>query len=152
MLASIVTLTIILLGLSTLATIKRDNFPEVEFGQLMITTSYPGASPEDVELMVTNKIEKELKPVAGIKRYVSWSLKDVSSICIIIDPDINDENKVIREIREAVLRVNGLPSEVTESPLVTELSTLSIPVIEIGLSGDLPYRELRKIARRLERK
>ena len=152
LLAYVITLVIVLLGLSSLATIKRDSFPSVEFGELLVTTTYPGASPEDVELMVTNEIEKEIKEVTGIKRYMSWSMENVSTIHIVIDPDVTDEEKVIREIREAVSRVTHLPEEVTESPLVTELGTSSFPMIEIGLAGDLPYGELREIARRFEKK
>lgn len=152
LLAYLITVTFIGLGLSTLWTIKRDIFPEVQFGELLVTTPYPGASPEDVELKVTNEIEKELKEVTGIKRYQSWSMENVSSIHILVDPDVDDEDKVIRHIREAVSRVTDLPVEVTESPLVTELSTSSFPMIEVGLSGKLPYRELREIARRFEKK
>ena len=150
--AYVITLLIILLGISSLMTIKRDAFPSVEFGELLITTIYPGASPEDVELMVTNEIEKEIKEVTGIKRFMSWSMENVSSIHIIIDSDVENEEKVIREIREAVSRVEDLPQEVTESPLVTELTTSSLPVIEVGLAGEMPYVELREIARRFEKK
>ena len=59
-LAILFTLMILLLGLKTLSTIKRDTMPKVDFGELFIVTRYPGASPEDVELNVTNKIEEEL--------------------------------------------------------------------------------------------
>ena len=152
LLAYIITLLAILLGLSSLLTIKRDAFPSVEFGELLVTTTYPGASPEDVELSVTNKIEKELKEVTGIKRYLSWSMENLSSIHIVVDPDVEDEDKVVRDIREAVSRVTDLPAEVTESPLVTELSTQSFPMIEVGLAGDLPYGELREVARLFEKK
>ncbi len=152
LLAYVITLLIILLGLSSLATIKRDSFPSVEFGELLITTTYPGASPEDVELMVTNEIEQELKQVTGIKRYTSWSMENASTVYIVVDPDVSDEEKVVRDIREAVSRVTDFPSEVTESPLVTELTTASFPMMEVGLAGDLPYDELRALARRFEKK
>ena len=152
LLACVITFLVILLGIGSMLTIKRDAFPSVEFGELLITTTYPGASPEDVELTVTNEIEKEIKEVTGIKRYVSWSMENLSNIHIVIDPDVENEEKVIREIREAVSRVTDFPEEVTESPLVTELSTSSFPMIEIGLAGDLPYAELRKIARQFQRK
>jgi multidrug efflux pump subunit AcrB len=152
LLAIVITLVIILLGVGSLLTIKRDAFPSVEFGELLVTTIYPGASPEDVELLVTNEIEKEIKEVTGIKRYVSWSMENASTIHIVIDPDVDDEDKVIREIREAVSRVSDLPAEVTESPLVTELTTSSFPMIEIGLASDMPYGQLREIARRFEKK
>ncbi|MFW2371892.1 MAG: efflux RND transporter permease subunit, partial [Gammaproteobacteria bacterium] len=152
LLAYLITLIIILLGIGTATTIKRDSFPAVEFGELLITTQFPGASPEDVELKVTNEIEKELKKVTNIKRYLSWSMENVSSIYVVIEPEVDDEDKVIREIREAVSRVNDLPAEVTETPLVTELGTSSFPMIEIGLSGDVPYSELRELGRRFEKK
>lgn len=152
LLAYVITLVIILLGLSSLATIKRDSFPSVDFGEVLITTSYPGASPEDVELMVTNEIEKELKQVSGIDRYQSWSMENASTIHVLVDPDVDDEEKVVRDIREAVSRVTDLPDEVTVSPLVTEITTASLPMMEVGLAGDLPYAELRELARRFEKK
>ena len=152
LLAYMITLVLILLGVSSLLTIKRDSFPEVQFGEVLITTGYPGASPEDVELQVTNEIEKELKEVNGIKRYMSWSMENVSSIHIRLDPDVDDEDKVVRDIREAVSRVTDLPSEVTDSPLVTELSTSVFPMIEIGLAGNLSYKDMRELARRFEKK
>ena len=116
MLANITTLLIILMGFGSLATIKRDAFPSVEFGELLITTVYPGASPEDVELMVTNEIEEQLKEVTGLKHYISWSRENVSTVHVVVDPNVNDEDKVIREVREAVSRVTDLPKEVTEEP------------------------------------
>ncbi|MFC1665913.1 efflux RND transporter permease subunit, partial [Pseudomonadota bacterium] len=98
LLAYLITTLIILLGISTLINIKRDSFPKVEFGELLITSEYPGASPEDVELKVTNEIEKELREVTGIKRYMSWSMENVSIVHILIDPDEKDEDKIITEI------------------------------------------------------
>ena len=65
-LATLFTLSIVILGINAIRTLKRDQFPEVDFGEVIITTVYPGASPEDVELNVTNKLEDELKNVTGI--------------------------------------------------------------------------------------
>ncbi|MCP4263132.1 MAG: efflux RND transporter permease subunit, partial [Planctomycetes bacterium] len=131
---------------------KRDLFPEVDFGEMLISTRYPGASPEDVELKVTNKIEKEVKEVTGIQRYMSFSFENVSIVHIRIDPDESDQERVKRDIRDAVNRVTDFPQEVTESPLITELNTSIFPVIEVGLSGDLSYSELRELARQFEKK
>ncbi len=152
LLANLITLMTILLGVSTLTHIKRDIWPEVDYGWVIITTRYPGASPEDVELNVTNKIEEQLKEVSGIERITSVSMENISVINVFIDPDVSDEGEVKTEIREAVNRVTDLPIEVTDSPLVTDLKTSIFPVIEVGLAGDLPYRQLREIAKRLEKK
>jgi multidrug efflux pump subunit AcrB len=142
----------ILLGLGALLTIKREIYPEVEFGWMMVTTRYPGASPEDVELNVTNKIEEELKGVDGIDRMTSYSMENVSLVYVIVDTDAPDQEEVKTEIRDAVDRVTSLPDEVTESPTVVELKSSDMPIIEVGIAGDVPYRELRESARRIEKK
>jgi multidrug efflux pump subunit AcrB len=151
-LANLFVIMVIVLGLNTFTHIKRDLFPEVDFGMVMITTVYPGASPEDVELNVTNKIEEELKNLTGIERSTSLSMENVSVITVVIDPDALDQDKVKNDIREAVGRVTELPEEVTGSPHVEEISTADVQVIEVGITGDLPYREFREYARLFEKK
>jgi multidrug efflux pump subunit AcrB len=151
-LAWLITIMIIILGLNTLLNIKRDIYPYVDFGMMSVATLYPGASPEDVELNVTNKIEEELKSVTGIDNITSFSMENVSVINVVIDIDASDQDKIKTEIREAVGRVTDFPPEVTESPMVTELSTSHMDVIEVGISGKLSYRELREFARLFEKK
>jgi len=152
LLAYLITIIVIVLGLGRLTDIKRDNFPQVEFGEMFVTTRYPGASPEDVELKVTNKIEDELKAITGIKRFFSYSLENASLVHVVIDPDETDQDEIKQDVRDAINRVADLPEEVTEAPLVTELKTSVFPVIEVGLAGDIPYVELREIARLAEKK
>ena len=80
MLANLIVIMTILLGLNTLTRINRELLPNVDFGMMMITTIYPGASPEDVEVNVTNKIEDELKEIAGIDKTTSLSMKNVPGV------------------------------------------------------------------------
>jgi multidrug efflux pump subunit AcrB len=151
-LASLFTFMVLLLGLNSLRTLQRDTFPEVDFGEVWIITTYPGASPEDVELNVTNKIEDELKDLTGIKRVTSTSLENVSTVVTTLEADARDPEKVKQNIRDAVGRVTDLPAEVEESPLVLEIETSLIPIMEVGITGDLPYAEMREIAGRFEKK
>ena len=151
-LAYVFTFLVIFMGVSSLTVIQRDNFPSVDMLEMTVTTRYPGASPEDVELNVTNEIEEELKEVDGIDRYTSFSMENISIVHIWIDREMRDRNKVKTDIRDAVSRVSGLPIEVDEDPVVEEITTsASIPVIEVGLTGDVPYALLRKAARRVEK-
>jgi len=151
-LANVFTLMVVLLGLGTLTHIQRDNFPSVDLAEMVITTRYPGASPQDVELNVTNKIEEELKEVDGLKRVTSFSMENISVIDVKIDLDAKDIDKVKTDVRDAVSRASGLPPEVDEQPQVREITTATgIPIIEVGLSGDIPYAELRDYARRAEK-
>jgi multidrug efflux pump subunit AcrB len=151
-LANVFTLMIVLLGLGTLTHIQRDNFPSVDLAEMVITTRYPGASPQDVELNVTNKIEEELKEVDGLKRVTSFSMENISVINVKLDLDVADMDKVKTDVRDAVSRTSDLPTEVDEQPRVLEITTATgIPIIEVGLSGDIPYSELREYARRAEK-
>jgi multidrug efflux pump subunit AcrB len=151
-LASLFTIMVVLLGLNSLRTLQRDTLPAVDFGEVIIQTVYPGASPEDVELNVTNKIEDELKNITGIRRIISTSLENVSTLAVTIESDVKDMEKVKRDIRDAVSRVSDLPDEVTDAPLVLEIDTSLIPIMEVGITGELPYEEMRNIARSFETK
>ena len=151
-LASLFTLMIVLLGLNSLRTLRRDTFPAVDFGEVIIQTVYPGASPEDVELNVTNKIEDELKNITGIRRISSTSLENVSTVDVLIESDVKDMEKVKRNIRDAVGRVSDLPDEVTDAPLILEIDTSLIPIMEVGITGELAYEEMRDIAKSFETK
>jgi multidrug efflux pump subunit AcrB len=150
--ANVFTALLILLGLGMLAVIQRDNFPSVDFNEMTITTRYPGASPEDVELNVTNEIEEELKEVDGLEWVVSFSMENVSIVNVRIDSDVTDARKVKNDVRDAASRVGELPPEVDERPVVEELNTTTgLPIIEVGLTGEVSYRVLRDVARRTER-
>ncbi|MCP4410547.1 MAG: efflux RND transporter permease subunit [Gammaproteobacteria bacterium] len=151
-LANVITLMILFLGISSLTIIQRDNFPSVDFDEMTITTRYPGASPEDVELNVTNAIEEELKEVDGLDKVNSFSMENISIIHLKLDPDAQDKKKIKTDVRDAVSRVADLPAEIDENPLVKEITTsTAIPIIEVGITGKVPYKTLREIARRAEK-
>ncbi len=99
---------------------------------------------------MTNRIEDALKGVAGIRSFVSTSFEDRSEITVDLDPDARDLRKAAKAVRDAVAGVTDLPAGVTRAPEVDELSTDNIPVLEVAVSGDLPYRELRAAASGIE--
>ncbi len=153
LLANLLTVMVVLLGIASVLRIHRSEYPKVDLGFMVVTTYYPGASPEDVELHVTNRIEDELKSVTGIKKMTSASMENVSVIRVEIDPDAKDQEKVKDDIREAVGRVSDLPEDVTETPRIEEETSTSWPILEIGVTGEhIPYNELREYARLFEKK
>jgi len=152
-LAFIITFTIILFGVSTLMTIKRDVLPSVNLEEMDIVTIYPGGSAEDVEINVTTKIEEELKEVDGLESVQSVSMENQSNIHVVIDRGARDVEKVKRDVRNAVDRVTDLPEEVTDSSTIIEISTDLFGVIELSVSSDqLEYGELRIIGEDLKQK
>ncbi|MCK4795868.1 MAG: efflux RND transporter permease subunit [Spirochaetes bacterium] len=151
-LANLFTAGLMILGLYALTYIQRDSRPQIDFGQMVISTRYPGASSEDVELNVTNKIEDQLHGVTGIEDIISFSMENISTIQVNIDPDINNQDEVKLEIREAVGRVSDLPVEVDDLPYVRDIKSSITPVLEIGITGDIPYKEKRSLIDRLQKK
>ena len=130
--------------------IKRSTYPDVEFDIMMIQTTYPGASAEDVEINVTKKIEDEIKEVRDIEKYLSNSIENFSVVYVWIDQEADDRDQVKDGIRRAVDQVTDLPIEVTEKPQVQELKSSNVAVQEISISGSAPEFVLRKFARDLE--
>ncbi|TDJ07730.1 MAG: efflux RND transporter permease subunit, partial [Deltaproteobacteria bacterium] len=145
-LAHLLTVIVFSVGIISLFQLNKDIFPKVTFDRLIVTTIYPGDSPEDVELNVTRKIETELKAVSGLRKFISVSVENKSVIRIEIDPNVSDTGKVKDEVRRAVQRVTDFPEEVIDSPLIVEMKSSELPILEIGLSGDIPYKKLRNLA------
>ena len=145
-LALVFTISVIALGLFSLTNIQRDQFPAVDFEIVSIVTSYPGASPEDVEQNVTNVIEDELSSISGIDKFTSTSRAGASSIIVTLSQDIEDVSEVKQEIRNAVNRIKSLPEEVTNLPRVVDRKTSRKSILKISIGSDqLDYSQLRNI-------
>ena len=151
LLANALTAMILLLGLYSLMTINREEFPNAETGMVIVRTSYPGASPKDVELEVTNKLEDALKSVTGIKTMSSTSAENSSMIRIEISED-EDQKEIYDEIVENVNGVNDLPDD-ANTPVITKMNPKMKPILEVALGSErLTYRELRDYAHEFEKK
>lgn len=148
---NLISLFVMVTGVFAMFNLRRDAFPNVSFDQVTVQTVYPGAPAEDVEKLITIPIEKELKAVSGIKEINSSSEESFSLIGLTINSDETDKKKVVDDIRRAVDRANDLPAE-AEDPLVIEMTTKDMPILEISLNGPLNEEKLRQLAETLEDK
>lgn len=149
---NMIMILLLLSGIFSLLNLKREQFPEISFDIIQIKTVYPGASPEDVELYVTEKIEEKLLEVENIKKMTSYSFENYSIITIQIDGELGDSEKIKQKISDTVSRVSDLPKSIMEDPVIEEVKASNLPVIEVSLSGGKSELELRKYARNLEDK
>jgi len=147
---NLATVLILFIGLLVLNNLNQSTYPNVDFDIIKITTLYPGASAEDVEVNVTNAIEEELEKVDDIDKILSSSLENLSIIYVFVDTNAPNIERVKDEIGRAVDRVSNLPQEVDEKPHMKELRSTNVAVIEIGILGDAPEGVLRKIAKDFE--
>jgi len=150
MVANVLTTAVLVLGLYAISSLPLAELPRVDLGKADIVTQYPGASAEDVEANVTSRIEKELLTLSDIKKFSSVSEEGQSEISIELKSDINDVAKSYQDIRDAVARVSDLPAGVTQLPSVRTKKSSSLDFMVVGISGDMPYAELRQHARALE--
>ena len=139
---------LVITGIIVLFGMSREVFPNVTFDMVSVSASYPGATPLDVEKLITVPIEKELKEVDGVKEINSTSASSMSVTYIKIDPDESDKEKVIRDIQTAVDKVKDLPDDV-DDPIVTEVTSKQYPIIEVSLSGEMTESKLRHYAEAL---
>ena len=102
---NLVSVIIIIIGLIVGLGINKEIFPNVSFDVVSVSTTYAGATPSDIEKLITVPIEKELKQVDGIDEINSTSAAGLSLISVQIDPDETNKEKVTRDIQTAVDKV-----------------------------------------------
>ena len=139
---------IVVLGIYSYGAMPRFLDPDVTIGEGIAVTIAPGFSPEEMEKLVTNKIEKELKGITEIRRYESNSYEGTSKINISFQTHLNEYeiDRGMQEVRNAVDRVEDLPEE-ARVPRVLEIDIALIPVCLVGLSGEFPRMQLQDIAK-----
>ena len=111
---------IAVVGSYAYVTLPRESFPDIPIPFVIITTSYEGVSPEDVESSVTMKLEKELAGVKGVKEITSVSAEGESTIVVEFYPDVKIED-ALQYARDKVDQVRGELPDDADEPAVREL-------------------------------
>ncbi len=136
-------------GLVAYSRIPVDFFPEIGFNTTLIITRWDGASADEIERLVTTRIEDELGEVEGVKEIRSVSRANSSTIQVTFDETLSETlyKAGVNDVRAAVDRVADLPEDADE-PIVRELSTktiysdLRVAVVDVGGLGERPLRQV----------
>lgn len=144
------TIIICLAGILTYIGLPKENFPEVVFPQIFVATVYPGASPADIENLITREIEKEVKSISGVKKVKSNSVQSFSNVIVEFETDV-DVDKAKQEVSDAVDRAKpNLPSDLPDDPIVREIDISEVPIMNVNLSGDYDLQTLKKYADQMQ--
>ena len=144
---SVAILTIMLTvgGLVSYLTISKEAFPSIEIPTIVVTTIYPGASPGDIESLVTRIIEEEIQSVSDIEEIRSTSVRGVSTIVIEFTTDVSLDF-AYQQVRDKVqIAKPRLPGDI-EEPVVSEFDVEDIPIMSINLAGAFTVTQLKEIA------
>ena len=132
--AVMVMLAFIVLGVFAVQRLKVDQFPNIEFPTVVVSTDYPGASPEIVEIEVTQRIEETINTIGGISQVFSRSYEGVSVVIVQFNLDV-DSRKAADDVREKVALVRPrLRAEVNESR-IQRFDPASRPVFTLALTS-----------------
>ncbi len=140
-------LAIIIVSLYSMSRLGIDMMPTIESPAISVVTSYPGASPEDVEIKVTEPLENQLAITPGIEKVTSRSMEGISVITLQFKWGTNTDeasNDVRDRIDHAKPSLPDIPDEIS-SPFIFKFNTANIPIVVIGAQADRSYPDLYDI-------
>jgi multidrug efflux pump len=142
-------LIIVLMGVYSYISLPREAFPDIPIPHILVSTTYEGVSPEDMESSVTMKIEKELNGMRGVKEIRSSSAEGLSMIDVEFTPDVRSD-VALQRVRDRVDLAKGdLPTDAKE-PVIKEINFAELPIVLISISGDVSAVQLKEIADTLQ--
>jgi multidrug efflux pump subunit AcrB len=145
----VLTLLLIVGGIVSYVTIPKEAQPSIEIPNIVVTTVYPGASPDDVESIVTQPIEREVQNINGIDVIESTSNEGVSTVIIEFTPNVAMDD-AYQKVRDKVdIAKTDLPDDV-EEPIVSEIDLSELPIMTINLGADYSLARLKEVAEDLQ--
>jgi multidrug efflux pump len=145
----VATIAITLFGLITYLKLPKENFPEVVFPQIYVSTIYRG-SPTDIENLISKQIEKEVKSIEGVKKITSNSIQNYSSVIVEFETDVDVAEAKI-DVKDAVDRAKkDLPTDLDQDPSVIDIDISEVPIMNVNLSGNYDLQVLKEFAEQLQ--
>ncbi len=138
--ATMMMVAILVVGLFSYQRLGVDQFPDVDIPTVVVTASYPGASPEAVESDVTRKIEDAINTISGLDTLTSRSVEGRSIVIAQFTLD-TPAAVAVQDVREKVAGIRGQLRDEVDDPTVTRFDPDSAPIVSVALES--PSRSLR---------
>ena len=140
---------IIVWGLSSVALIPASAYSDINIPYVFVSTGYEGASPEDVERLITRPLEDRFRSLSEVKSMQSWS-RDGMGYLILEFPDRYPKEDALVDVKDAIDEIlPDLPEE-SEKPFVKEFSFDAFPVMNLNfISAASSERELIRFAKEM---
>ncbi|MGH9255213.1 MAG: efflux RND transporter permease subunit, partial [Vicinamibacterales bacterium] len=132
--ATMVIMSFMVLGIVSLTRLGIDLFPEVNFPFVNISVVYPGASPEEVETLVTRPIEDAVAGINGVKRVISSSTESFSRVGLELRLEI-DPQAAAAEVREKVAAIRSRLPEQIEDPTIVRFDVAALPIMAFAVGS-----------------
>jgi len=142
---------ITVMGIQSYLSIPKEASPDITIPNILVITTYPGTSPEDMESLVTRKLEDELGGISDVKDMTSTTAEGYSNVNLEFNSDVNIDD-ALQKVREKVdLAKPDLPDE-AEDPIIQEINFSEFPIMQVNISGQYGLIQLKQIAEDLQDK
>ncbi|MCL5034119.1 MAG: efflux RND transporter permease subunit [Bacteroidetes bacterium] len=149
--ATMMILALVVLGMFSFLKLNIDQFPDIDFPYVTVTSVLPGAGPEQMETDVTKKIEDAVNTIGGIEHITSISREGVSFVIIQFKLEINGQ-QAAQEVREKIAAVRAdLPTDL-EEPVIQRIDPASMPMFTLTVSGPRSDKEITTFTKDIIRK
>ncbi|HLL42629.1 MAG TPA: efflux RND transporter permease subunit, partial [Segetibacter sp.] len=142
------------IGVTLFSTLPKEQFPDIVIPTIYVATINVGNSPRDIENLITQPIEKQIKGITGAKisKLTSTSVQDYSAVMVEFDTDV-EVDVALQKVKDAVDKAKAdLPTDLTQEPNVQEVSFSEFPIMFVNLSGDYDLIKLKKFADDMQEK
>ena len=143
---TMVTAAIVLFGAISYSKIGVNLFPDIELPIVTVVTVLKGASPETIELKVTDKIEEAVNTINGVKTITSYSLENISQV--VIEFDLEKKIDIVaQDVRDKVSGIrSALPADI-DDPIIEKIDIGAAAIMSVVYSSDKPIGEKTKYAK-----
>ena len=143
--AAMLILALVVIGTTSYFRLGVDRFPSVDLPTVRVLTTLPGASPEEVESQISQRLEEAINTIEGINemRSISGPGSSIIIITFNLEREINTATQDVRDRIASVLR--ELPPG-SEAPLISKFSNDLAPVMTLAVSANRSTRELTELA------
>ena len=145
--ANLMMALILIAGYLSFSGIRIEGFPKIAPDSVTISVLYPGASPEQVDLSVSQKIERSLEGLPGTKRTTSFSGDSYGFVQVQKEPGY-DFDRFVEDIKTRVDAIYNLP-QLAERPVIAR-DEFKFPALIVQVFGDVDLDVLQKVSRRVK--
>jgi len=144
----LILILIFVTGVYSYLTIPKEAQPDITIPYVYVSMHHEGISPEDAERMLVRPVEKELRGIDGLKEMSATAYEGGANVMLEFEAGL-DIDPIIQDVREKVDIAKAELPEETDEPVVSEINLALEPVIVVSLSGNIPERQLLRMAKTL---
>ncbi len=145
----ILSFIIVLVGISAYSSLPREAAPDISIPFVIVSTPYFGVSPEDIESLITQPIEKEINAIPEVEKITSASYEGYSLIQAEFQSGY-DIDEALQKVRDKVEKAEPDLPEDAETPEIIEINFSEFPIVVFNISGPQGLVKLKDIAEEIK--